>query len=87
MKTRTFTADEMKQAARNALESWDFDNYENGQGILRQAALKHLSEVAMAQEIEIGPGHFADVYDFLSEYAEATTADMSLAYAKRIMAQ
>ena len=60
MKTRTFTADEMKQAARNA-GVLGLDNYENG-GNLRQAALKHLSEVAMA---EIGPGHFADVYDSL----------------------
>ena len=71
-----YDADQVSEAAQSALDNWDFDVFEDGYGIKRQAAMIHLRD--HAHEIATS----WDIFDFLSEYAESTSADMSMAWAR-----
>ncbi len=76
-----YEADQVSEAAQSALDNWDFDAFEDGMGIKRQAAMIHLRD--HAHEIATS----WDIFDFLAEYAESTAADMSMAWAKATVAQ
>lgn len=71
-----YEADQVSEAAQSALDNWDFDAFEDGMGIKRQAAMIHLRD--NPHEITTS----WDIFDFLAEYAESTSADMSMAWAK-----
>lgn len=63
-----YSSQEISEAARAAIENWDFDQVDNGDKQI--VALEHLAQ--NPQEIETS----WDVFDFLAEYASATAADM-----------
>ena len=74
MNETTYTATQVAAAAQEALDNWDFTAYEDGEGVKRQAVLQDL--VARGGfEVTVGRG-FRDLWDWLGEYAESTSADI-----------
>ena len=72
------TLEEVKEAIRGALDNWDFDEEPDGTGDKQRKALEGLLIRADSQfydGLDI-PRGFGDVFDWLSEWAVNTAADM-----------
>lgn len=71
--SKNLSAQEISEAAREAIENWDFDQVDDGDKQI--AALEHLADNPPSEGIELGRG-FSDKWDWLAEYATNTAADM-----------
>ena len=72
MEQKTFSASQIAQAAREALDNWDFSVLDDGDK--QRAVLQEVVDRGGC-DTEIGKG-FSDVFDWLAEYASATAADL-----------
>ena len=69
-----FSAFQVAQAAQEALDNWDFDQIETGDGDKQRNVLENVvNRGGFSIEFD---GGFSDIFDWLSEYASATAADM-----------
>jgi len=67
-----FTVSQVKQAAQEALNNWDFKAIEDG-AKQRKVLRGVVSRGGFPVEYSRG---FTDIFDWLAEYASATAADM-----------
>lgn len=80
--SKFLSSQQISEAAQEAIDNWDFGQMDDGEK--QKLTLEHLVKNPPADGIEIAHS-FRDEWDWLSEYATNTAADMSdefLAYAK-----
>mgnify|MGYP000950682619 FL=1 len=68
---KKFTAKQISTAAQEALDNWEFDNIDTGDG---EKQRKVLEDIVRKGGFSVEVYKFFDIFDFLAEYASATSA-------------